>query len=333
MSLRFNLLALCAGLCVLAVAPAHADYQLCNRTSYVLDGAIAVQEGAVWQSRGWVRMLPGGCAVALTGPIESEEYFVFARSIEAHQGRTQYFSGNERFCTADDSFLIEGRDQCAARGYDANEFLPVRTERGNDWVTTFSEASDHTAEQAEIAGTQRLLQDNGFKLSRVDGIAARNTTRAVEAFQRLIGVPADGQIDQILIEQLIAGAEQEQAKAGLDVCNKTGHLIWSALGYRSLEGEMSSGWIRIEPGQCRKAIKGKLTEREYFVYAEAVDDEGTIARVDGDTLIWSGDARFCTKPTRFEIKSRDRCAARGFDERAFMRIETGGKSNWVLDLD
>ncbi|WP_368062773.1 DUF1036 domain-containing protein, partial [Parvibaculum sp.] len=42
---------------------------------------------------------------------------------------------------------------------------------------------------------------------------------------------------------------------------------------------------------------------------------------------------FCTKPTRFEITGRDRCAARGFDERAFMRIDTGGKPKWEVNLD
>ena len=333
MTFRFSGPALFAILVALAATPAHADYQLCNRTSYVLDGAIAFADADDWRSRGWVRLLPGDCGVALTGPIAGEEYFVFARSIEAHQGRTQYFSGNERFCTADGRFEVRGRDQCAMRGYDANEFLPVQTVPGQDWVTTFSEGSDYTAEQAQIAGAQRLLQDNGFKLSRVDGIAARNTTRAVEAFQRLIGAPADGGIDRPLIELLIEGAEKEQAKAGLDFCNRTAHLVWTAIGYRTLDGEMSSGWIRIEPGQCRKAIKGKLTEREYFVYAEAVDEHGAALPSDAGKAVWSGDVRFCTKPTRFEIRGRDRCTARGFDERAFLRIDTGGAPKWVMDLD
>ena len=326
MKFRFSIVAAFAILGAVAATPAFADYQLCNRTSYVLDGAIAFQDGADWKSRGWVRLTPGECGVALTGPIAGEDYYVFARSIEVHQGGTQYFSGNERFCTADGSFEIEGRDQCAARGYDANEFLPVRTEPGDDWVTTFSEASDHTAEQAQIAGTQRLLQDNGFKLARIDGIAARNTTRAVEAYQRSIGVPADGRIDTLLIERLIESAGEEQKKAGLDLCNKTAYLIWSAIGYRTIEGDMSSGWIRIEPGQCRKAIKGKLTEREYFVYAEMADDREAPPRSGDERSIWSGDMRFCTKPTRFEIRGRESCTARGFDERGFMRVDTGGDS-------
>ncbi|MBX3495087.1 MAG: DUF1036 domain-containing protein [Parvibaculum sp.] len=330
MNFRFSIVAAIAMLGAAAATPAYADYQLCNRTSYVLDGAISFQEGEDWKSRGWVRLAPGECGVALAGPIAGEDYYVFARSIEVHQGPTQYFSGNERFCTADGSFEIEGRDQCAARGYDANEFLPVRTEPGDDWVTTFSEASDHTAEQAQIAGAQRLLQDNGFKLARIDGIAARNTTRAVEAYQRSVGIAADGRIDTQLIERLIESAGEEQAKSGLDLCNKTAYLIWSAIGYNTLEGEMSSGWIRIEPGKCRKAIKGKLTEREYFVYAEMADDPQAPARSGEEQSVWSGDMRFCTKPTRFEIRGRERCTARGFDERGFMRIVTGGASKWEM---
>ncbi len=204
MNFRISIATALTMLGTVIATPALADYQLCNRTSYVLDGAIAFQEGEDWKSRGWVRLAPGECGVALAGAIAGGDCYVFARSIEVHQGRTQYFSGNERFCTADGSFEIEGRDQCAVRGYDANEFLPVRTEPGDDWVTTFSEASDHTAEQAQIAGAQRLLQDNGFKLARIDGIAARNTIRAVEAYQRSIGVAASGQIDALLIERLMA---------------------------------------------------------------------------------------------------------------------------------
>lgn len=330
MNFRISIASALTMLGTVIATPALANYQLCNRTSYVLDGAIAFQEGEDWKSRGWVRLAPGECGVALAGAIAGGDYYVFARSIEVHQGRTQYFSGNERFCTADGSFEIEGRDQCAVRGYDANEFLPVRTEPGDDWVTTFSEASDHTAEQAQIAGAQRLLQDNGFKLARIDGIAARNTIRAVEAYQRSIGVAASGQIDALLIERLIESAGEEQAKSGLDLCNKTAHLIWSAIGYRTIEGDMSSGWVRIEPGQCRKAIKGKLTEREYFVYAEMADDREAPARSGDDRSVWSGEMRFCTKPTRFEIRGRERCTARGFDERGFMRIDTGGDPKWQL---
>ncbi|MFN4229607.1 DUF1036 domain-containing protein [Parvibaculum sp.] len=312
---------------------AHADYRFCNKTSYVLDGAIAFETGGAVKSRGWVRILPGECSPVLQGDVAEQDYFVFARSIDAHAGRVKYFSGNTQFCTLEDDFEIEGGGQCALRGYDSADFLRVRTKAGKDWSTTFAEASEYSEDQARIAAVQRLLKDNGFALNRIDGIAARNTLRAVEAFQRSANVAVTGRIDANLLEQLVERATEEQKAAGLDLCNRTDTLVWAALGYRNGEDEVSSGWVRIEPGNCRKAIKGKLDQEAYYVYAEGVDDAGAIARGTEGAMIWSGGDSFCIKTTRFEIKGRQRCAARGFDERGFMKIETDGKPLRRLDFD
>lgn len=314
-------------------ATAYADYRFCNRTSYVLDGAVAHGTGGSITSQGWLRIAPGDCGVVLAGPIADQDYYVFARSIDAHEGSIKYFSGNEAFCIVEKTFEISGREQCALRGYDAADFLHVDTKPGEDWATTFSEASDYTIEQARIAGTQRLLKDIGFSLSRIDGIAARNTLRAVEAFQRSAGVSVTGKIDETLIKLLVARTLEQHQAVGLSLCNRTEELVWSAVGYRNQGEDMSSGWIRIEPDACRKAIKGKLNSDPYFVYAEAIDEAGSIARRDGGPMIWGGTENFCTKATRFEIKGRDRCALRGFDERGFMSIETGGGVSATLNFD
>lgn len=312
---------------------AHADYRFCNKTSYVLDGAIAFAADGKMQAQGWVRVLPGECATALEGEIGDRDYFVFARSIDAHSGRVKYFSGNTQFCTLEGDFRIEGSEQCALRGYDSADFLRVKTKPGKDWSTTFAEASEYSDDQARIAVVQRLLIDSGFALNRIDGIAARNTLRAVEAFQRSANVPATGRIDDELLKQLVDRAVREQASAGLDLCNKTDTLVWAAIGYKNGEDEMSSGWVRIEPDNCRKAIKGKLDQAAYYVYAEGVDDAGSIAHGAEGAMIWSGNHSYCIKTTRFEIRGRERCAARGFDERGFMKIETEGKPLRKVDFD
>ncbi|MBO6677943.1 DUF1036 domain-containing protein [Parvibaculum sp.] len=319
--------------CLVLPADAHAEYRFCNKTSYVLDGAIAFEADGAWKSRGWTRIPPGDCTDVLEGSIEERDYFVFARSIDAHKGSIKYFSGNTGFCIVDDAFEIEGRDQCAMRGYDSADFLRVRTTAGENWTTTFAEAGEYTEDEARIAGAQRLLKDIGFALKQIDGIAARNTLRAVEAFQRSEKEPATGRIDDVLVGQLIARAIEERDRVGLTFCNRTGELVWAAVGYRNGEGDMSSGWIRIEPSGCRKAIKGELTEEAYYVYAEAVDDTGTIVRRQGSALVWGGNDNFCTKATRFQIRGRERCVARGFDERGFMRVETGGETFRRIDFD
>lgn len=320
---------------ILLPSPARADYKLCNTTSYVLQGAIGVQSKAPAtdaHSQGWARILPGSCASVLTGPIGDANYFVFARSIDAHQGSTKYFSGNEHFCTLPKDFVITGRESCALRGYESNDFIRVDTRAGDDWTTTFGEPRKYTSDEARIAGAQRLLRDNGFRIAKFDGVANKATTRSVMAFQRAGGHEPNGAIDDQLIAALITGAEEEQKRGGLDICNKTDVLVWAAVGLSGADDDMSSGWIRVEPHQCAKAIKGRLTQSSYFVYAEAADDKGQTARPNGRPLIWSGRETFCTKSTRFEIKGREACAARGFDEKRFMRIETGGKPVFAVTL-
>ncbi len=307
-------------------APAIADYRLCNMTSYVLMGAIGYQADTGWRSHGWARLLPGACGTALPGSIGKAGYHVFARSIEAHRGTAKYFSGPERFCTVPGDFDIEGRESCALKGYDTNGFIRVETKPGSEWTTSFSEPRDYSPEAARIAGVQRLLRDNGFVIPHIDGIAGKSTIRAIGAFERASGKGAgSGTIDDRLVERLIEGAEREHEKTGLDLCNGTRHLVWAAIGYRTAEDEVSSGWVRIEPGKCAKAIKGALSARSYFVYAEAVGGKGGVMREGGRPLVWSGGETFCTKTTRFEISGRDDCARRGYDERNFMRIDTDGK--------
>ena len=314
--------------------PARADYEFCNRTSYVLDTASGYEAGNIWKSRGWTRIPPGGCATMLEGSVGGGEYYVFARSFDAHKGSIKYFSGNAGFCIVDAPFEIEGRERCAMRGFDAADFLRVGTKAGADWTTSFAEAGEYSAEEALVAGTQRLLQDLGFAVKQVDGIAARNTLRAVAAFQRSENLSPTGRIDSSLLAQLTSRALAEHQSAGLDFCNRTGELVWAAVGYRQGADDMSSGWIRIEPGSCRKAIKGKLAAAaDYHFYAEAVDDTGAVVTRAGSPLVWKGDRGYCTKSTRFEIRGRERCAARGFDERPFMRIETDGAAFYEFALE
>lgn len=321
-------------LCWLALpGTAHADYRFCNRTSYVLDAAIGYSSGEIWKSRGWKRLLPGGCEAMLEGPVDGGEYYVFARSFDAHKGSIKYFSGNTSFCIVEAPFEIEGREQCAMRGFDAADFLRVETRAGRSWTTSFSEASEYSADESRVAGTQRLLMDLGFALKQVDGIAARNTLRAVQAFQRSAGLTQTGTIDDGLLAELVSRSIAAHQSVGLDICNRTDELVWAAVGYRSGEDDMSSGWIRIDPGSCRKAIKGKLTGDAYYYYAEAVDDLGAIVTRDGVPLVWSGDRPYCTKTTRFEIRGRDRCTARGFDEKSFTRADTAGEEFLELTLD
>ena len=351
-------LLLAAAALLFGTATARADYRFCNATSYVLEGAIgdqvaqstsaevsanapaapeaaALAGGRKWQSSGWTLLLPGECKSVLSAPLVKGDYFVFARSINAHQGPTKYFSGNARFCTLPETFEIIGRENCAMRGYDSHDFIRVTVKSNSEWTTTFREPRDYSLSKAKIAGVQRLLKDNGLHLPKIDGYAAKNTQRAVEAFQRSIDVRVTGTIDQDLLEELIKSANKEQAKFGLNLCNNTPHLVWAAIGVGEdeINEDISSGWIRVPPGACTKAIKDKLiAAKTYYLYAEATSDKGAPVIRGGRPLKWAGKHTFCVKTARFEISGSDACAARGYDERPFMRIDTGSKAFYELPL-
>ncbi len=312
--------------------PAHASYRYCNATSYSLDSAIGYETEAGWQSQGWFRLLPGACETVLQDSIDQETYFVFARSIDAHSGGTKYFSGSDRFCTAPGDFHVDGRTNCASRGFDNFDFTRVETRTGRDWTTTFSEPTTYSLKRAEVAGVQRLLRDINAGIRQIDGLSGNRTTSAITAFQQSNNLRADGRITPALFAALTERAEQRQAVTGLSICNTTDYLVWAAVGYESGEEFTSSGWIRIEPARCEKAIKGELLQRHYYSYAEAVDAGGLVARRHGQDLVWAGNHTFCTKGTRFEIEGRATCSQRGFDETGFKRIDTGEALVWTETL-
>lgn len=322
---------LCIGFSALAT-PAKADYRFCNATSYVLDTSIGYETDEGWQSQGWFRLMPGSCEKVLQENIDRETYFVFARSIDAHDGGTKYFNGSDRFCTAPGDFLVNGRTNCASRGFDSFDFTRVDTKTGNDWTTTFSEPVNYSLNRAEVAGVQRLLRDTNSGITEIDGLSGRRTTTAITAFQQSINLRADGKVTDGLFNALIEAADQRQAATGLSICNNTDYLVWAAVGYESGEDFTSSGWIRIEPARCEKAIKGALTQKHYYTYAEAVDGSGLVARRHGQDLAWAGNHTFCTKGTRFEIEGRGTCTERGFDETGFKRIDTGDALVWTETL-
>ena len=53
---------------------AHADLKLCNRMSYVIDAAIAIDDSGNANSRGWYRLDPGQCRATLQGPLPSGDF-------------------------------------------------------------------------------------------------------------------------------------------------------------------------------------------------------------------------------------------------------------------
>src|ERR1044072_9781623 len=73
-SMRRAVLAAMAALSL--TASARADLQFCNKTSYVLDLALSLEEKDAAATRGWLRVDPGACRTVLQGAVTAEKIYV-----------------------------------------------------------------------------------------------------------------------------------------------------------------------------------------------------------------------------------------------------------------
>src|ERR1044072_6307034 len=97
------------------IAPARADLQFCNKTSYVLDLALALEEKGAAATRGWFRVDPGACRSVLQGTPQAEKIYVPARPHPAYGPSPLPQAGHADFCIADGNFIIAAAKACLAR--------------------------------------------------------------------------------------------------------------------------------------------------------------------------------------------------------------------------
>ena len=96
-------------LTILATATgAQADLRFCNRTSYVLDLALGLEDKGGAASRGWFRVVPGQCRLVLQGTVEAEQIYVHARALELYGSPPVPQTGHAELCVADGNFVIAG---------------------------------------------------------------------------------------------------------------------------------------------------------------------------------------------------------------------------------
>src|SRR5262245_29448225 len=126
----------CAGLLLaLLSAPAAADLQLCNRTSYVVETAIGIEDKGSAATRGWFRVDPGQCRAVMQGTVEAERVYVHARAFPVYGASPMAQAGHADLCIAEGTFLIAGARHCAKAGQRLVRFTqvkPIETEQGLD---------------------------------------------------------------------------------------------------------------------------------------------------------------------------------------------------------
>ncbi|MEG9861564.1 MAG: DUF1036 domain-containing protein [Parvularculales bacterium] len=337
------------GMLVAQGATAQGGYRLCNETSYVLKSAIVVVDGGLARSRGWFDIFPGDCREVLPDSLggglsenevyrEGKRYYVYARTFDVYHGGVGQFVGEHPFCVGEGSFDIENAVaivgdgvNCSQRGLEVVSFRAADVD-GDDWTTNFAEAEGYSLQRAKVAGIQRLLVERGNRKIRVDGYKGRYTMRTIKAFQRVQDMAVEDSISEALFEVLLIEAEKIRSDYGLKLCNTTQYQVWSAVGIEGEDNFITRGWMMIEPGDCLKVVRDSLGQDNYYIFAEAVDEQGLVIHGEDGPLAWWGERSLCVKPTRFIIRGQDNCLARGFEYQGFRAVESKGKPGITMTL-
>jgi uncharacterized membrane protein len=317
-----SLVCIAAGLTIAAASPARADLRVCNRTSYVIDAAVAIEDKGAATTRGWFRVDPGACAVAIEGAVTGEEFFIHARVPEVY-GEPPAAQGQATYCVGAGNFTLTRPRNCGGGQSPASftRVRPTETERG--LAIYLAEEAEYTDAQAHDAGVQRLLVVAGYDANPIDGIRVAKTDNAIALFLKDNDLPPTwaGRTDFFSI--LLDAAQKPGV--GFSWCNDTGATVMAAIGIEDADGILTRGWYRVEPGKCvRPEITGRPTR--LYSFGEAVDADGQPLKRAGTPLAWGGAITLCTRNVKFELTDRADCAAKGLAATGFAPVERAGRT-------
>lgn len=308
------------------------DWNICNETSFMLRLANATLRDGTVKAKGWQTVQPGQC---LTEKVErSAPRLLYAESLSFHRGGIREWKGNIPLCVKEEEdFLSEATQDCKRDGLLSRKYLAVKP---GEKTTTLIEPADY-GDKAEIAGTQRLLRDAGYKITTIDGLAGRGTSRSIDAFVKAEELDKEPQ-GQALIAALVKAAARSTNNIGLEMCNKGTTRIYSAVGMQQNGNWTSKGWWAIDPDQCVRPITTSLEDlnAHYYALKEAPPTE------DGEKpedlrlrSVATIPAQFCIAESQFSALGREYCFEGGYSVANFRPLPTdkNGKSVTLTDED
>jgi uncharacterized membrane protein len=309
----------------LSCAPARADLQLCNRTSYVLDAAIGIEDKGAAATRGWFRVDPGQCRPVMQGKVEAERVYVHARALPVYGASPMAQAGHADLCIAEGTFLIAGARLCAKADQRLVRFTEVKpTEIEQGLLLSLAEEADYAPEQARLAGIQRLLVIAGYDANPVDGIEGKKTEAALAQFLKDRRLSAEAPAAPAFFDTLAEAVKQADG-IGFAWCNETPHTVMAAFGIEEKGVVVTRGWYRIEAGKCLKPdVAGK--PRRLYSFGEAVDATGQVIRRGDKPLAWGGATTLCTRNVKFELADHKDCPGKGLAPAGFAAIDLTGRS-------
>lgn len=328
--IAFRALAAFAFLYFVAPSAAQAGYDICNKTSYVMEAAVGSQssDGSI-TTQGWLDILPGSCRAVLKGKLGSSPLYLFARTPDYYDQVLNKFSGGRRLCVSTGEFTISNAAQCTDPAHSYANFIEI-TPRGENWQTSLTEETTYKADGAAMAGIQRLLAMTGYDIGSIDGVAGNMTNRALDDFMAKSGLQDAIKTSPQVIRALVATVKKRQTESGLQVCNETRHLVWTTIGLHKGESIVTQGWYKVLPGECIRPVRKPLDGQVLYSFGEAVDKDGPVIAKGTIPLIWDGAVELCTSDKRFTIGQQENCESRGLKITKFRKIDLGGAKSWTI---
>ena len=159
-----------AVLCALA-SPAHADLQICNRMSYVVEAALGVDDKGATATRGWFRIDPGQCRTVMQGEVQYDALYVHARALAVYGASPLPQGGHADFCIEKNNFVLAAARTCSRPGQSLARFTQAKPSENEKGPTIYlAEESEYTDDQARDAAIQRLLTIAGYDATPIDGM-------------------------------------------------------------------------------------------------------------------------------------------------------------------
>jgi uncharacterized membrane protein len=311
-------------------SPARADLEICNRTSFIVESAIGIEEQGVTATRGWFRVDPGACRTVLRGDLKTDRLFVHARTLAVYGTVKPLHATEGDLCVGEGEFLIAGARRCVQekqRLVPFGEMIPRPSENGS--AIYIAEPADYSPDQARLAGIQRLLTLAGYEAEPIDGVVGPRTDAALALFLRDRGLTAEAAATMGFFTTL-SDSVREGAGPGLLWCNDTAHTVMAALALEEEGNVVARGWWRVEPGACLRPDLPRRAGSRVFSFAEAIDKGGAIVERKGSPLAWGGATRFCVRNTRFEIREHSDCDARGLTAQGFATVDLVGRGGATI---
>ncbi len=322
----FRIAAVTAGLAAAMLplgATLRADFQLCNRMSYVVQAAVGLEDKGAVTTRGWFRIDPGQCRTVLQGAAQADAYYLHARTLPLYGAAPLPQAGHVDLCVAEEDFTIVQARRCNRPGERLVRFTAVKPSAGEQGLSaSFAEDAEYTSEQARDAGIQRLLVIAGYDATPIDGVRGPKTDAALIQFLQDHKLPPTAAGRSDFFDVLIAAAQRPDG-AAFAWCNDTAYPVMAAIGFDENGTLTTRGWYRIAPGAC---VRPELPGRPSRVYsfAEAVDANGNALKSNDRPMRWGGNQVLCTRQTRFELFDQKDCKLKGLNPAGFAVIELGG---------